>query len=422
MSTQVENAIQQDYQRRKPVAGKRSRPTASRDSISLFTLRAPNVCDVQSLKLDSVDAQKATFRAVLKNTNSQLVKTVKMTVEPIGTQLAGTENVPIFGMTLKVEDSDRLETLAMTTDQALVNALRVLHPDDSSNQMNQRPSCQLGSQKIVRFRAASVRKMEVVCPEWATRRSRTGLALVEWPPDAATLSLLAETDAAPRPTSPSNPSARRRQTKTKEQLSLQLEAQNLHLVEVEDEVARLRRLVCALSRGGPVPADLVDLLSAAPAQSHAEAAKPSIPLVPAAAANETSLPTLSLSEAPTNCLRFDNLHGGRNETAACDLIPPLSALPPLPRTTGPHDFYFPSAFGHVAPLEPALFRTVATSALNPAVSLAASASRGLVLHPPVLPFCSQDDLPFADQARVQTWMPVFVPVQLPTTTRERASS
>jgi hypothetical protein len=113
MSTQADDACNpvESDQLGKSGIGKRARPPAPESSTSLFTISTPNVYDVESLELESVDGQKSTFRAVLQNACSQHSEELIMTLESAGTRALETEKVPLFAVTLRKQGSDSGETL-----------------------------------------------------------------------------------------------------------------------------------------------------------------------------------------------------------------------------------------------------------------------------------------------------------------------
>jgi hypothetical protein len=258
------------------------------DSTSLFTLVAPNAYDVEELKLESNDGRKATFRAVLRNAVSQETENYKIDFERSGSRLLETENIPVFAMTMTPQSATHGTVYLMTTNQALIKAMRILRPEDDANQTNQRLRRKWLSQKFIRLRVQHAREIAAAFPEMAYMKFRAGLVLLEWPRDAATLShLTADKQMRPRIFG-SDAVVKRARSMTKEQLSRELEARRVRIEEVEADAARLRRLVALLAEGKPVPQEFVALLRAS--QQHAEADE-------AAAASSQPLGSMSSAAA-----------------------------------------------------------------------------------------------------------------------------
>jgi hypothetical protein len=392
---------QKDQVRRKRGTGLR----ASRDSTSLFTLSTPNVYEVESLELDCVDGQKLNFHAVMRNASSQHAESLILTLEPAGTRTLETESIPLLTITLRAQGSDQVQTLSMTTNRAIIDAMRILHPDDDANQTNQRVARRWGTQKFIRFRIPFAQKITALLPEWAPKRMRVGLILVEWPSDVATVLLLSGEKKQHMRFPSSTPSGKRVRAKTKAHLSAEQEELRMRLIEAEKEAAQLRRLVSLLSQGLPVPAELADLFRLSTSLCSA----------PAAAANAPSLPVPPLPSGSLERSRSEHMRAA----AAWEPPPPLCSLPPfVPGAASSHVVPVPSAFHRAGPVLTGT--AAAASGTNPAaVYLAAPFwSYPGVFAPPsgTVPFCESGASFAPGQTQILRWMPV--PMQVPTPLRE----
>lgn len=125
------------------------------DSTSLFTLVTENTYDVTNLQLLSTPGARSpayTFDATLVHKFSAANVRISMDVRESGFAHIETEQIPLWLLTVTEKTPEaKSYSVAVTSNQILIRAMRILRPQDDANQHNQRLRRKWQTQRFFRF-------------------------------------------------------------------------------------------------------------------------------------------------------------------------------------------------------------------------------------------------------------------------------